>query len=110
MNETEILERMRLVSLAQEMLDEKISFFEGAAQLLVIINRLSDISDTDPDFNAFRIIRSETDHLPLKAQWPLWNSTAIAALESEFKQTEEWAKSFAPQACRNIIARFSIRD
>jgi hypothetical protein len=107
MNEVEILERSRLVSLAQAMLDGQLSFFEGAVQMLAIKNRLDGIADRDPDFDAFVAIQSETDHLPLQAQWSLWAPTALAKLEPEFRRTEEWAKSFAPQACRNLIARFA---
>jgi hypothetical protein len=31
-------------------------------------------------------------------------------LAPEFVRTEEWASSFAPDACKNIIARFSVHD
>ncbi|GAB3627897.1 hypothetical protein PTE30175_04468 [Pandoraea terrae] len=107
MNEGEILERSRLVSLAQAMLDGKLSFFEGAVQVLAIKNRMGRIAGGDPDFDAFVAIQSETDHLPLQAQWSLWAPEALARLEPEFKRTEEWARAFAPQACRKLIARFS---
>ncbi|WP_175941832.1 DUF2489 domain-containing protein [Burkholderia pyrrocinia] len=106
MNEGETLDRSRLVLLAQAMLDGNLSFFEGAVQVLAIKNRLSGIADRDPDFDAFVAIQSETDHLPLEAQRSLWSASALAALESEFRQTEEWAKSFASLACRNLIVRF----
>ncbi|PJO24578.1 DUF2489 domain-containing protein [Burkholderia glumae] len=106
MNEGETLERSRLVSLAQAMLDGKLSFFEGAVQVLAIKSRLSGIADRDPDFDAFVAIQSETDHLPREAQRSLWSPAALAELGPEFRRTEEWAKFFAPQACRNLIARF----
>lgn len=106
MNEMETIERSRLVSLAQAMLDGELSFFEGAAQVLIIKNRLSGIADRDPDFDVFVVIQSETDHLPHEAQHSLWPQAALAELEPEFRRTEEWAKSFAPQACRNLITRF----
>lgn len=61
-------------------------------------------------FDVFDIIRSETDYLPLKAQRSLWAPAALVALEPEFKHTEEWAKSFVPQACRNLVVCFSIKD
>ncbi len=70
-------------------------------------NQLGGVVDKDPDFDTFVVIQSETDHLPLKAQWSLWALTALAELKPEFWRTEEWAKSFAPQACRNLIARFA---
>jgi hypothetical protein len=107
MNEDEILERGRLVSLAQAVLNGRLSFFEGAAQVLAIKSRLGEVVDRGTDFDVFVAIQSETDHLPLQVYRPLWAPAALAELESEFNRTEEWAKSFAPQACRNLIARFS---
>lgn len=53
MNESETLDRIYMVSLAQDMLDGTISFFEGAMQVLAIKNRLSGIADRDPDFRCF---------------------------------------------------------
>jgi hypothetical protein len=108
MNDGEDVERRRLVLLAQSMLDGEISFFEGAIQVLSIKARLRGIADRDPDFDAFLAIQSETDHLPLAAQRPLWSPDALAALEPEFRRTEEWAKTFASQACRNLITRFDF--
>ncbi|OIQ89979.1 hypothetical protein GALL_281170 [mine drainage metagenome] len=110
MNENEMMERRKLVELARAMLDGKLSFFEGAVHVQSIRNRLVSIAERDPDFDAFLVIISETDHLPLEAQRPLWAPEALAQLESEFKRTEEWARSFAPQACRNLIARFELRN
>ncbi|WAS57124.1 DUF2489 domain-containing protein [Burkholderia ambifaria] len=106
MNENEAASCGQLVSIAQAMLDGKLTFLEGAAQVLAIKSQLTGVADRDPDFDAFVVIQSETDHLPLEAQRSLWSPTALAALEPEFRQVEEWAKSFAPQACRNLIERF----
>jgi hypothetical protein len=89
------------------MLDGDLLFLEGAAQMLAIRSQLSGIADRDPDFDVFVVIRSETDHLPLEEQRSLWLPEALARLEPEFKQSEEWARSFAPQACRNLVERFS---
>lgn len=109
MNGSENLEQRRLVSLAQAMLDGKVSFLEGAVQVLAIKNRLTERSGRDPDFEAFLVIQSETDHLPLNAQRPLWSPEALERLEPQFKRTEEWARSFASQACKNLIERFSLK-
>lgn len=107
MNESESLMRSQLVSLAQAMLNGKLPFLEGAVQVLAIKSRLSGVADRDSDFDAFVAIQSETDHLPLEAQRPLWSPTALAELEPELRRAEEWAKSFAPSACWNLIARFN---
>jgi hypothetical protein len=88
------------------MLNGELSFVEGAMQVLAIKSRLSGVADRDPDFDVFAVIQSETDHLPRDAQRSLWSPTALAGLEPEIRRAEEWAKSFAPSACRNLIARF----
>ena len=100
-------QRNKLVSLAQAMLNGDIPFLEGAAQVISIKGRFTGIAERDLDFDVFVVIRSETDHLPLEVQRSLWSPAALASLESEFRRTEEWAKSFASVACRNLIARFS---
>uniref|UniRef100_UPI0039EEB754 DUF2489 domain-containing protein n=1 Tax=Bordetella sputigena TaxID=1416810 RepID=UPI0039EEB754 len=107
MNDGEVLARRQIVALAEAMLAGELSFFEGAVQVVDIKRRLSGITDEDPDFHVFLVIQSETDHLPHEAQRPLWSATALDALEAEFLRTEEWAKGFAEQACKNLIARFT---
>ncbi|WP_322011756.1 DUF2489 domain-containing protein [Paraburkholderia sp. J12] len=109
MSEIEIRARHHLVAVAQDMLDGKLFFLEGAAQVLAIRSQLSEIADRDPDFDVFVVIRSETDHLPLEEQRPLWSPEALARLEPELTNAEEWAGSFAQQACRNLIDRFGNR-
>ena len=109
-NDDEVQSRKRAIALAKEMLARRLSFFEGAAQMWLLQSRIGGINERDPDFDAFMLICSETDHLPLAAQQHLWSAPAIEGLKSEFVRTEEWAQSFAPQACENIIARFGGHD
>ncbi|MEJ8827509.1 DUF2489 domain-containing protein [Variovorax humicola] len=96
----------QLVLLAQAMLDGELSFFEGAAQVVALKRGLIELTDRDPDFDVFFIIQSETDHLPLESQRAQWSPTALAELGPEFERTEDWAKTFAPKACENLIQRF----
>ncbi|CAG9267560.1 DUF2489 domain-containing protein [Paraburkholderia unamae] len=110
MTEQEILARRSLVDIAQAMLDGKLPFLEGAVQVLAIRSQLSGIADRDPDFDVFVVIHSETDHLPLEEQRSMWLPEALDRLDPEIKQSEEWARSFAPQACRNLIERFNITN
>lgn len=98
--------RAKLVTLAEQMLAEELSFFEGAAQIVEIKKMIEGIPDRDPDFDVFSLICSETDHLPLKSQRGAWSEEALARLEPEFSLTESWARSFAPAACRNLVTRF----
>ncbi|QRX81606.1 DUF2489 domain-containing protein [Glaciimonas sp. PAMC28666] len=107
-NEIEEIARQNLVTLAEAMLDGDLSFFEGAIEVLTLKEKVGGVVDRDPDFDAFLVIRSETDHLPLKSQHSLWSSESLKHLEPEYLSAEEWAKSFAPQACKNLINRFKL--
>jgi hypothetical protein len=98
--------REHLLDLLDAMLRGRLSYFEGAAQVLKIDRRLLGIAERDSDFDKFVLIRSETDHLPLSQQQSLWSTDALEKLQDEFIRTEEWAKTFAPEACKNLIARF----
>jgi hypothetical protein len=102
----ELLARGQLVALAQDMLDGRLSYLEGAVQVLSIRSQLADIPSRDADFDVFLVIQSETDHLPRTDQRSLWSPEALEGIERELASAEEWAASFASQACRNLIDRF----
>jgi len=70
--------REKLVTLAERMLTGELSFFEGAAQMVEIKKSIEAIPDRDPDFDAFTLIGSETDHLPLQSQREAWSAEALA--------------------------------
>lgn len=106
-NDLESSAREKLVSLAKEMINGELSYFEGAPKVHALKESIGGIADRDTDFDAFEVISSETDHLPLEAQRHLWSPSALAALVPEFEKTEQWASEFAPKACQNLIGRFS---
>ena len=106
LNESETQARSALVALVAAMLAREVSYFEGAVEVLRLKSSIGGVSERDPDFDAFVVIESETDHLPLMAQRHLWNPEALAMLDPEFEKTEEWAGTFAPAACRGLITRF----
>ncbi|WP_417070494.1 hypothetical protein [Niveibacterium terrae] len=106
LNEREVQAREALVELASAMLCGRESFFEGAVQLLRLKPAVGGTADSDPDFDVFVAIESETDHLPLQAQQNLWSAEALSVLLPEFERTERWAAEFAPAACRSLIERF----
>ncbi len=91
----------------RSMLSGELPFVEGAVQVLRLKSQVGGIGDHDKDFNAFVVIESETDHLPLEAQRHLWAPDALACLEPELEKTQKWAESFAPEACAKLVARFS---
>jgi hypothetical protein len=79
-NEAEAEARRLLVSVARSMLAGKLSFMEGANQVLRLKDQLGGVRDGDDDFDCFVLIASETDHLPLEAQRPLWTVNALKRL------------------------------
>ena len=106
-NELETSAREKLVALAQKMINGELSYFEGAPKVLALKDLIGGVADRDTDFDAFVVISSETDHLPLEAQRHKWAASVLEALVSEFEKTEQWASEFAPKACQNLIGRFS---
>ncbi|MCP5197554.1 MAG: DUF2489 domain-containing protein [Gammaproteobacteria bacterium] len=105
-NDLEAKSRKELAALAQEMIDGRLSFVEGAPKVLALKESIGGIADRDRDFDAFVAISSETDHLPLEAHRHRWSPQALKRLAPEFDEAERWAKGFAPEACRNLIGRF----
>lgn len=95
MTEFETVARRSVVALANSMLDGNLSFVEGAVQVAALKWQVGGIAADDADFNVFVGIASETDHLPLKQQRPLWLPEALECLAPEFQRMEEWARSFA---------------
>ena len=109
MNDSANQTRQHLLELLHAMLNGELSYFEGAAQVVSIDRQLLGISERDPDFDKFVLIRSETDHLPLQEQQAHWSADALENLRDEYSQTEQWAQSFAPEACRNLLTRFEVK-
>lgn len=107
LNESEVVARQDLVSVARSMLSGHTSFFEGAILIRNLKDKIGGLADRDQDFLAFVAIASETDHLPLAAQRHLWSQDSLKRLEPEFIKTEEWASTFAFKSCENLIERFN---
>jgi len=107
LNEAEAEARRQLVAIAHAMHSGEFSFIDGAVQVLHLKAQVGGVGDHDVDFNAFVIIQSETDQLPLEAQRHLWASEALNRLEPEFNKTQKWASSFALESCTKLIARFN---
>jgi len=98
--------RQQLLALCQAMLTGELSFFEGSLQVCVLHGMVG-IADSDPDVQALALIVSETDHLPPQAIQHRWSAAALVRLQPEFVKTEEWARGFADQACRNLVVKLS---
>ncbi len=88
------------------MLDGTLPFNEGAYQVTKLRHHIGGVAERDEDFDIFIAIESETDHLPLKAQFALWQTEALERLAPEFERTQAWASQFAPAACASLVNRF----
>jgi hypothetical protein len=106
-SEVESAARRELVEVSRQMLNGELTYFEGAHRIVALRGSIGGVADRDKDFDAFLAVESETDHLPLLAQRPLWSHQALASLEPEFARTEAWASGFIPLACTSLIARFA---
>jgi hypothetical protein len=106
----EIDARRQLVALAEAMLIGEVSYFDGAPKVCALQCRVGGVQSGDPDFEAFDVISSETDHLPIPTIGHLWSASALQRVQPEMVHTEAWAKDFAPKACVSLIARFKIND
>jgi hypothetical protein len=84
--------RTELVALAKAMLAGELPYAEGAYQICRLRGRIEGLADQDQDFDAFMLIESETDHLPLQAQRHLWSDRALKELEPEFERSQTWAR------------------
>ena len=98
--------RQDLVILCRAMLAGEMSFIEGAIKVCSFLASVQ-ASENDPDFTAFVVIRSETDHLPPLHSQPHWSTYVLKRMQPEFEETEIWAKSFAVEACTNLIERYA---
>ena len=106
LNESEAEARSLLVNAVREMLAGTLPFNEGAVQLLRLRGTVGGVSEHDEDFLVFTAIASETDHLPLKAQFHLWNQDALARLTPELERSPLGASEFAGEDCKNLVLRF----
>ena len=86
--------------------------YEDRARRLLssVLSEIVDDRD-DPDLEAFTLIASETDHLPIGSERDRWSRAALAEKQPKIAEAERWAKGVGLEACRNVAARFgSGRD
>ncbi len=102
----EIDARKRVVEVAMSILTGSMTYLDGAEHIWSLSHAVGGVANDDPDFRAFSVISSETDHLPLKRTRHLWSPAALQRLEPELKRTEGWARGVGLKACENLIARF----
>ena len=97
--------RKRVGALASGMLNGDVGFLEGAIELASLRHEAA-VEETDPDFNAFVAISSETDNLPIGASRALWSKEALAKHQPEIDAAIVWAKKVGMAACQSLARRF----
>jgi hypothetical protein len=98
--------RQHIVSTARDMLEGRLSFLLGS-RVLAPLRPQSEATRYDQDFLMFVAIYSQTKALPLDAVREQWDQHALARLEPEIAEAEQWASAVGATACRSLIARFS---
>jgi hypothetical protein len=95
--------RLLIVSTARDMCEGRISFIEGAREILSLAHAIG-LSD-DPDIVAFVAVDSETDALPMGSVRNLWQPEALEKLQPEIERAETWARDTCLKQCQALIAR-----
>src|SRR5260221_14460885 len=99
--------RSQIVEIAHRLLNEKLSFLEGARQICSL-RKDAEVPERDGDFDAFTVIESETDALPIGSVRQHWSEMALKDLEPEIEKAERWAREIGTGACHALIHRFRV--
>ena len=96
----------QVAALAQSILDGGASLVASAQQMEKLLYWLHLDPNQDPDAADFRLISSETDHLPVGPERQYWATEALASKDIEIAQAEAWARGFGLETCRRLVQRF----
>lgn len=98
--------RTRAAKIAAAVLAGQLSPVLGAIDLNGL-RSLVDVPDNDPDFQAFMLIDSECDGLPIGSVRQYWSAEALTRKEPEVARAERWAMDTGADAFRNVLSRFA---
>jgi Protein of unknown function (DUF2489) len=98
--------RREAASVAQAILDSKITIIEGA-RLLSRLRHRTGVDLSDPDFLTFVSIDSQTDHLPFGEARRYWAAEPLAKLDQEIAECEAFFREKAFGSCAQLVSRFS---
>lgn len=99
--------RRAIGTVARRMLAGHVSYLDGARALLRF--RAEGDLGADPAFEAFALIESETDHLPIGQQRKHWSQAALVAKEPDIRAAEEWAARTAEMETKTLATRFQTQ-
>jgi hypothetical protein len=83
----------------------ELSYLDGARVLLRLRAAAGLAEDTD--FDAFVLIESETNHLPVGMQRRFWAEAALKTKEADLRHAEEWARGTARADVERLARRFA---
>ena len=105
-NETEVAWcRQGIVELATSILRGDLGVLEGSRRMLAF-RFCAGIDEFDQDLLTFVSIESQEDHLPLSAERQHWSPAALAGIEVEIAEAEQFHRSAAHEACESLLRRF----
>lgn len=100
------MQRRRVAELARQILAGEIDVLDGSCQIATLRHEI-EVEYEDEDFIAFRVVSSETDHLPIGVEALNWSEEALARKEPELREAREWAIKTVRAECANLVARFA---
>ena len=114
-NETlSVFVRGKIVAICEAILNEEIGVIAGSRILNKLEMELHHCEvvqfDRDEDFTPFIGIDSETDHLPVDRERANWSAEALGRKDKQIAESEAFYKDSAFAACRNLIARFDMKN
>lgn len=76
-----------------------------AARRMRGLRSVACIADEDRGFDAFDLIESETDALPIGDVRKLWSASALAEMDPKIARAERWAMESCREAFENVVLR-----
>ena len=98
--------RGKIVAICEAVLAEEIGIIAASRYLSALGLKLFD--GHHEDFNTFRGVDSETDHLPVDIERKNWGAEALKRKDEEIAEAEALYKNDVIAACRKLIERFAI--
>ena len=98
----------KIVAICEAILAEKIGIIAGSRILVSLHFDL--FTENDSDFSIFRVVDSDTDHLPVDFERKNWSPEALQRKDIEIAESEEFYKNQVFDACRELTKRFKLKN
>jgi len=98
--------RGKIVAICEAVLAEEIGIIAASRRLNSLGLKLFD--GHHEEFVIFRVVDSETDHLPVDIERRNWAAEVLKRKDEEIAEAEARYKNDVIAACRKLIERFAI--